>query len=144
MLYTEMTKKAMRLCYQGHKDQFDKSGIPYVFHPIHLAEQMTDEDTTVVTLLHDLVEDTPYTLQDLEEMGFSKTVVEAIALMTHAEDVPYMEYVAKLKDNPIARTVKLADLKHNSDSTRLDHLDERALAREAKYAQAIRLLTEGY
>ena len=142
MLYTEMTKKAMKFCYRGHKDQFDKSGIPYVFHPIHLAEQMTDEDTTIVALLHDLVEDTEFTLEDLRKEDFSETVVEAVALMTHAEGVPYMEYVAKIKENPVARAVKLADLTHNSDITRLDTVDEKALSRRKQYAEAIQLLTE--
>ena len=142
MLYTPMTKKAMQLCYRAHRDQVDKSGIPYVFHPIHLAEQMTDEDTTVVALLHDVVEDTHYTLEDLAVMGFSRQVLDAIGLMTHADGVPYMDYVAKIKENPIARAVKLADLRHNSDLTRLDTVDDKAKARAQKYAQAIALLKE--
>ena len=142
MLYTPMTKKAMQLCYRAHRDQVDKSGIPYVFHPIHLAEQMTDEDTTVVALLHDVVEDTHYTLEDLASMGFSRQVLDAIGLMTHADGVPYMDYVAKIKENPIARAVKLADLRHNSDLTRLDTVDDKAKARAQKYAQAIALLKE--
>ena len=129
MIYTEMTKKAMRLCFDAHKDQVDKSNIPYVFHPIHLAEQMQDEETTTVALLHDVVEDTDITLQQLAEMGFSAAVVEAIGLMTHDDGVPYMDYVAKIAKNPIAAKVKLADLRHNSDLTRLDQVDERALAR---------------
>ena len=142
MIYTDVTKKAMKLCFQAHKDQTDKSGIPYVFHPIHLAEQMKDEDTTVVALLHDVVEDTDYTLEDLREMGFNQRVIAAIALMTHAEGVPYMDYVAKIKDNPIAKAVKLADLAHNSDITRMDVVDEKAIARVEKYAKAIRFLNE--
>ena len=142
MLYTPMTKKALKLCYEAHKEQTDKSGIPYVFHPIHLAEQMGDEDTTVVALLHDVVEDTDYTLEDLRAMGFNQNVIEAIRLMTHAEGVPYLDYVAKIKENPIARAVKLADLAHNSDLTRLDTVDEKAMARVQKYTQAIRLLEE--
>ena len=142
MLYTPMTKKAMQLCYRAHRDQVDKSGIPYVFHPIHLAEQMTDEDTTVVALLHDVVEDTHYTLEDLAAMGFSRQVLDAIGLMTHTDGVPYMDYVAKIKENPIARAVKLADLRHNSDLTRLDTVDDKAKARAQKYAQAIALLKE--
>jgi (p)ppGpp synthase/HD superfamily hydrolase len=140
MLYTPMTKKAMQICFRAHRDQVDKSGIPYVFHPIHLAEQMTDEDTTVVALLHDVVEDTHYTLEDLAAMGFSRQVLDAIGLMTHADGVPYMDYVAKIKENPIARAVKLADLRHNSDLTRLDTVDDKAKARAQKYAQAIVLL----
>ena len=142
MIYTDTTKKAMKLCFQAHKNQTDKSGIPYVFHPIHLAEQMKDEDTTVVALLHDVVEDTDYTLDDLAAMGFSRNIIEALNLMTHRTGVPYMDYVAKIKANPIARAVKLADLAHNSDLTRLDTVDEKARARVEKYAQAIRLLKE--
>jgi (p)ppGpp synthase/HD superfamily hydrolase len=142
MIYTPMTKKAMQLCFRAHRDQVDKSGIPYVFHPIHLAEQMTDEDTTVVALLHDVVEDTHYTLEDLAAMGFSRQVLDAIGLMTHTDGVPYMDYVAKIKENPIARAVKLADLHHNSDLTRLDTVDDKAKARAQKYAQAIALLKE--
>ena len=91
MIYTPMTKKALKLCFTAHKDQIDKSGMPYVFHPFHLAEQMQDEDSTIVALLHDVVEDTDYTLADLREMGFSAEVLEAIALMTHVDGVPYME-----------------------------------------------------
>lgn len=142
MLYTDLTKKAMKLCFLAHREQTDKSGLPYVFHPFHLAEQMEDEMTTIVALLHDVVEDSAYTLDDLREMGFPEAAVEAIALMTHGEGVPYLDYVANIKDNPIARTVKLADLRHNSDLSRLDHVDARALARVKKYAAAIRLLED--
>ena len=142
MIYTADTKKAMKLCFEAHKDQTDKSALPYVYHPIHLAEQMEDEDTTIVALLHDVVEDTHYTLEDLKNMGFSRAVTDAIRLMTHEEGVPYMDYVAKIKENPIARAVKLADLKHNSDLTRLDTVDEKAIKRKEKYAQAIALLQE--
>ncbi len=140
MIYTPNTKKALKLCFEAHKEQLDKSGLPYVFHPFHLAEQMTDEATTVVALLHDVVEDTPYTLQDLADMGFDKEVLDALALLTHDPAVPYMTYVEEIRDNPIARRVKLADLAHNSDLTRLDSVDEKALARKEKYAQAMALL----
>ncbi len=140
MIYTPKTKKALCLCFEVHKDQCDKSGMPYVFHPFHLAEQMETEDTTVVALLHDVVEDTDYTLDDLAAMGFGDAVIDALALLTHDPAVPYMDYVAAIKENPIARTVKLADLAHNSDVTRLDVVDEKALARREKYAQAMALL----
>ena len=142
MIYTDLTKQAMKLCFAAHKDQTDKSGLPYVFHPFHLAEQMPDEESTVVALLHDVVEDTPYTLEDLAQMGFPQSVLEALRLMTHDPSVPYLDYVAKLKSNPITRRVKLADLRHNSDLTRLDRVDEKARQRVEKYAAAIRLLEE--
>ena len=142
MLYTPLTKKALTLCFEAHKEQKDKSGLPYVFHPFHLAEQMTDEATTVVALLHDIVEDTDYTLTDLAAMGFGEAVLDAIALMTHDDDTPYMDYVARIKENPIAKAVKLADLAHNSDITRMDTITEQDLARVEKYRQAMALLTE--
>ncbi len=140
MIYTKDTKKALKLCFEAHKDQLDKSSLPYVFHPFHLAEQMDTEEATVVALLHDVVEDTNYTLEDLKNMGFSEAVISAIALLTHEEGAEYMDYVKKIKCNEIARKVKLADLKHNSDLSRLDIVDEKALKRREKYLKAIELL----
>lgn len=140
MIYTNATKKALKLCFEAHKDQRDKSDIPYVFHPFHLAESMTDETTTVVALLHDVVEDTSFTLEDIKKEGFSDEVIEALRLLTHKDGVDYMDYVAAIKQNPIAKAVKLADLAHNSDTTRLDVVDERAKERVKTYAQAKELL----
>jgi (p)ppGpp synthase/HD superfamily hydrolase len=142
MIYTEKTKKALKLCFQAHKEQTDKSGMPYVFHPFHLAEQMTTEATTVTALLHDVVEDTDYTLADLAEMDFGDEIIAALKLLTHADGVDYMDYVRAIKTNPIAKAVKLADLRHNSDPTRVDTPDERMLTRWEKYRQAIALLEE--
>lgn len=140
MIYTAATKNALKLCFQAHKEQLDKSGMPYVFHPVHLAEQMDTEESTIVALLHDVVEDSDYTLADLAAMGFSNSVMEALALMTHDPKVPYMEYVKAISVNPLATKVKLADLHHNSDLARLDRVDERALSRFKKYEAAIELL----
>ena len=142
MIYTELTKKAMKLCFEAHKDQRDKAGIPYIFHPIHLAEQMDDEYSTVVALLHDVIEDSSFTLEDLHKMGYPPAVLEALALMTHDERVPYFDYVLAIKDNATAKKVKLADLRHNSDLSRLEEITEKALARVKKYEQAIHLLAE--
>ena len=142
MLYTEMTKKAMKLCYEAHKEQQDKSGLPYVFHPFHLAEQMEDEESTAVALLHDVVEDSTYTQADLERYGFPLRVREAVARLTHPKGMAYADYVKRLADNPLARRVKLADLRHNSDLSRLDQVDEKALVRVEKYRKAICFLEE--
>ena len=140
MIYTDKTKKAMKLCYEAHKDQVDKTGVPYVFHPFHVAEQMTSEASTIVALLHDVVEDTDYTLDDIAAAGFGKEIVDAVALMTHEDDVPYLDYVAKIKNNPVARKVKLADLAHNSDQSRLGEIDEETRRRLEKYEKAKALL----
>lgn len=141
MIYTPLTKMALKISFDAHKNQVDKSGMPYVYHPFHLAEQMDDEYTTCVALLHDVVEDTDITLDDLKKKGFPNEVTDAIALMTHDDVVPYLEYVAKIKKNPIATFVKLADLKHNSDLTRLDEVDSKALERVEKYRKAIQILS---
>lgn len=140
MIYTSLTKKALKLCFEAHKEQVDKTGMPYVFHPFHLAEQMTDEYATVCALLHDVVEDTDYTFGDLKKMGFPCEVLDALKLLTHEESVPYMEYVQALSVNPIAKQVKIADLRHNSDLTRMDTVDEWAIARTKKYNKALAFL----
>ena len=140
MIYTENTNKALRLAYEAHAGQFDKSGVPYVFHPLHLAEQMEDEESIIAALLHDVVEDTAYSLADLRAMGFPEKALEAVALLTHDPAEPYLSYVARVKENPIARRVKLADLRHNSDLSRIRQVTERDLKRVEKYAAAIRLL----
>ena len=142
MIYTPLTKKALRICFYAHKDQVDKTNMPYVFHPFHLAESMDDEISTCVALLHDVVEDTNITFIDLEKEGFSEEVIGALKLLTHDLDVPYMDYVRKIKENPVAAKVKLADLKHNSDLTRLDEVTETDLERNKKYNEAIELLTK--
>ncbi len=140
MIYTEMTKKALKLCFKAHKEQLDKSGLPYVFHPFHLAEQMDTEETVTVALLHDVAEDTDITVDDIAAMGFPQSVTDALRLLKHEEGVPYLKYVERLAQDPIARKVKLADLAHNSDLTRLDSIDAAALACVEKYRKAMELL----
>ena len=131
----------MKLCYKAHHGQVDKSGLPYVHHPLHLAEQMDDEDSTIVALLHDVVEDTDYTLNDIKGMDFGNTVFEALTLLTHDPEVPYMDYIKKIASNPLATKVKLADLSHNSDITRLNHEPtEEDIKRVEKYKRAREIL----
>ncbi|MGN1399822.1 MAG: GTP pyrophosphokinase [Erysipelotrichaceae bacterium] len=142
MIYTEKTKKALKICYQAHQDQYDKSGLPYVFHPFLLATQMPDETTTIVALLHDVIEDTNYSLDDLKQMGFADEVIEALKLLTHDKQVDYLQYIASIKENGIAKTVKLADLRHNSDLTRLDQVSDSDKQRVVKYQKAIELLSQ--
>ena len=140
MIYTEYTKLAMKICFKAHAHQLDKSGLPYVFHPFHIAEQMKDEDTTIVALLHDVVEDSDITLDDLKKYGFSEDVISAVAAMTHSPNIDYMDYIAQVKKNPLAAAVKLEDLRHNSDLTRLEEVTAKDIQRNEKYKKAIELL----
>jgi len=140
IIYTPLTKKAMMICFEAHKNQKDKSGMPYVFHPFHLAEQMETEDEICTALLHDVAEDSDCTIEDLAKEGFSADTIEALRLLTHEKSVPYMDYIVHLKANPIARKVKLADLAHNSDMGRMDTVTEKDLKRLEKYQKARKLL----
>lgn len=142
MIYTKLTKIAMKLCFEKHKNQIDKCGIPYPFHPYHVAESMTDEATTCVALLHDIIEDTDTTPEELYGLGFTDEIVQAILLMTHDKNIPYLDYVAKIKTNPIATAVKISDLIHNSDLSRLDSITEKDIQRAEKYKKALALLLE--
>ncbi len=150
MIYTVLTKKAMQIAYKAHDGQVDREGLPYIHHPIHVAEQMTTEDSCVVALLHDVIEDSDITLEELAEEGFTTEQLEAVRLMTHmplgdeaSEEErlkDYYEYVNQLKDNEIARTVKIADLLHNSDITRLGSPGENDAKRREKYRKALEML----
>lgn len=140
MIYTQLTKKALKICFNAHKDQVDKAGMPYVFHPFHLAEQMESEEEVCVALLHDVVEDANITFDDLIKLGFNENIIKALKLLTHTDDTPYMEYIKEIKENPTARKVKLSDLKHNSDLTRLDLTVDKLPYKYEIYKEAIKYL----
>ncbi len=145
VIYTPLTRKAMEIAYNAHHGQRDKSGVPYIFHPAHLAEQMTDETTTCVALLHDVVEDTDMTIEELAE-EFPDEVIRALRLLTHDPEVDYFDYVRAVKADPAARMVKLADLEHNADETRVEGnpsvSEEQRLRRREKYRKAKEILLE--
>ena len=142
MLYTPLTCKAMQIAYDAHQGQVDKGGLPYIFHPYHLAEAMEDEISCCAALLHDVVEDTAVTMADLAK-EFPPAVLEVLQLLTHREDVAYFDYVQAIKANPIAVKIKLADIAHNSDQSRCPNLTPEQLAYfRSKYENAKRILTE--
>ena len=143
MLYTPLTIRAIKIAFEAHKEQYDKGGVPYIFHPFHLAEQMTDECSVCAALLHDTVEDTDVTIEQLEEL-FPSEVTEAVKLLTHDKNVGYFDYILKIKTNETARKVKLADLAHNSDTARRTAsgmaITEKDKLRFEKYRRAAEML----
>lgn len=149
MIYTELTNKALRFAYNAHHGQLDYNGIPYIFHPLHLAEQMEDEISCCAALLHDVVEDTPVTFEDLRR-EFPEEVVEVVQLLTHEDsaetsNTSYFDYLKPIKAHPIARKVKLADIAHNSDQSRCvgsDLSPERLARWKTKYDKARAYLSE--
>lgn len=144
MIYTPLTNKALVFAYQAHHGQVDYNGIPYIFHPLHLAEQMDDEISCCTALLHDVVEDTPVTLEELAR-EFPPEVVEAVSLLTHTDDADYFSYLLPIKAHPVAKKVKLADIAHNRDQSRCvgSELTPAQLAHwEQKYQKALAILME--
>ncbi len=145
MIYTKLTNKAMQIAYMAHHGQTDCNGIPYVFHPYHLAEQMDDEISCCVALLHDVAEDTEVTLDELGK-DFPQEIIEALKLLTHEKDTDYFDYVRRIKDNPIAKKVKLADLAHNMDRTRIVDCSvvsaEKLAKWDEKYSKAMKILID--
>lgn len=139
MINTKLTRKAMRIAYEAHKNQVDKSGVPYIYHPIHVAEQMDTENECIIALLHDVVEDTNVTFKQLEEV-FSKEIIDILKLLTREENIEYDEYIKRIKNNSIACKVKIADLTHNLDKTRLDFVTEVDVKRNEKYKKALQIL----
>ena len=141
MIYTSLTCMAIKIAYDAHNGQLDRSGLPYIFHPYHVAEQMDDEYSVCVALLHDVVEDTAVTIEELEKV-FPAEVTEAVSLLTHDKDTPYLEYVRTIKGSPLALKVKLADLEHNSDFSRIPDAspEDRERLRQ-KYEAAKQILT---
>ena len=140
MIYTPLTKRAFQIAYQAHHGQVDKSGLPYIHHPLHLAEQMSDEISTVVALLHDVIEDTAVTAEDLLRAGIPAQAVETICHLTRNPEISYLDYIRALRSDPIAVRVKLADLAHNSNLSRLETVTQRDLQRRETYQTAIQIL----
>ncbi len=138
-----MTDKVMladRYAEEKHRGQTDKAGLPYITHPRAVAAQLDGETEKIVGLLHDTVEDTDATLDEIRAL-FGDAVADAVQCLTHEDGVPYMEYVAKIRGNELARKVKLADLTHNMNISRIPHVTEKDEKRLAKYRAAYALLT---
>lgn len=141
MLNTEKTQLALAIAMRAHRGQRDKAGEDYIKHPLYIAEQMDDEDSTVVALLHDVVEDSDITFDELCAHGFSVRVIDALKLLTHDDGEDYFSYIARVRENPLAAKVKLADLRHNSDWTRLPDISENDRTRLEKYRRSIGMLS---
>lgn len=132
--------KAFRVARKAHKGQKDKGAHPYILHPIRVSKHVKSRDAKVVALLHDVIEDTNYTMDDLKFL--SRKQKRALLLLSHDKSIPYMDYIRKIKSNKIAREVKLADLKQNANLTRLKKVTPKDLERCHKYLEAIRILSE--
>ena len=137
-----LLEKAVAIALNVHAGQTDRNGRPYILHPLHVMMQMDTETEMMAAVLHDVVEDSKTTLDDLRKEGFPEEVLEAVGLMTHDKEAHgYDEYVRRLKPNSIARKIKMADLSHNMDIRRIDDVDAADCERLQKYRNAWHILT---
>lgn len=144
MFYSALINKAIDLSYSAHQGQKDKAGRPYFVHPFTVAMKMDTEAEICAALLHDVLEDTDITPEYLRE-NFTPEIVQAVETLTHKQGTSYDEYILSVKANPIARKVKLADIEHNMDETRLTENSEALRnyhTRRKKYEHARDLLTQ--
>ena len=136
-----MLELSLSIATEAHKGQFDKAGVDYVEHPIYVASQVDTEEEKAVALLHDVIEDSPFTAEELLLAGLLETVVTAVQILSKKKGQDYQTYLENVKSNPLARVVKLADLKHNSDLSRLSSVTDKDLERLEKYKKAIDYLS---
>ena len=134
------SEKAYEIAKRAHLGQVDKAGEDYIKHPQKVASFVETDEEKAVAYLHDVIEDTELTLEDLHEYEFSKEVIEAVDIITKKKGEDYQSYLNSVKKNKLARAVKLADLRHNSDLTRLTKVTEKDIERKEKYQRAIDFL----
>lgn len=132
----------MEFASEKHKGQVDRAGQPYIGHPKAVSKMVKGEDEKIVALLHDTVEDTDATIEEIRSK-FGDRIADAVNFLTHRPGVPYMDYVKGIKGNALARKVKLADLTHNMDLSRLPEVTDEDLKRIDKYKEAYDFLVKG-
>lgn len=132
--------KALEIAKTAHAGQYDKAGKPYIEHPICVAEHVHGNEAKATAYLHDVIEDTEVNAEDLRKEGIPEIVIEAVLAMTHREGEDYMDYIERLKQNPIAKEVKKADLAHNMDESRLPEKTKKDEERLDKYRRALEKL----
>jgi len=139
----EQLNRAIEIAVSAHEGQLDtNNGRPYIEHPFRVMSAGQTLQEKIVGVLHDVVEDTPWTLEQLTEEGFSKEVVDGIDAMTRRDNVAYDDYLLRVQDNPLATRVKLNDLTDNMDIRRWNEIPYHELARLQKYLKAYKQLTE--
>lgn len=135
-----MLELALKVATEAHKGQKDKGGRDYINHPLTVASMCESDEEKIVALLHDVIEDTDVALEDLKKYGFSSRILEAIDCITKRPGVSYDEYLRKVKNNELARKVKIADMTHNSDISRILEPTNKDYARVEKYKEKIQYL----
>ncbi|PZD94595.1 GTP pyrophosphokinase [Paenibacillus sambharensis] len=129
--------KAIALAASAHEGQTDRGGSPYVFHPIRLMLRAVTGEEQIIAVLHDTIEDTSLTLEDLRKEGFSDSVVEAVDSLSRREEEDYDAFILRIKQNPLASRVKILDLLDNIEQTKKKKPSEKTHKRLDKYSRAL-------
>ncbi|MBC3804041.1 HD domain-containing protein [Acetobacterium fimetarium] len=137
-----LAELALEIAEKAHAGQIDKAGRPYIEHPKQVALAFEDEKKVAVALLHDVIEDTDFDAATLHDMGIPYDVVEAVELLSKPKWEPYMDYIEPIKTNPLARAVKVEDLKHNMDMSRIENPTDKDNKRTEKYKKAFEILSK--
>ena len=137
-----MLKKAISLAEKAHHGQVDKGGHPYIGPPERVMKKCETTEEKIVAILHDVMEDTDYTAEDLRREGFSEEILGALLYLTHRDGENYMEYIERICENPLAVKVKYADLQDNMNLSRIPEPTEKDLARLEKYKLAKKRIEE--
>jgi (p)ppGpp synthase/HD superfamily hydrolase len=137
---TELLEKAVSIAVEAHRGQRDRTGAPYILHPMRVMAGVDTDVEKMVAILHDVVEDTDWTFEKLAQEGFPTEVIEALNCVTKREGEEYDDFVKRSASNKIARKVKVADLEHNMDVRRLSNVTEKDVERLKKYVRAWRFL----
>lgn len=139
-------RKAFEIAKKAHAGQVDKAGTDYIFHPITVALNCRGNiSAMIVGLLHDVVEDTNFTFEDLQKIPLTDEEMQALKLLTHDKSIPYPDYIAKIKTNSLAKKVKFCDIDHNMDYSRFfKDIDTWNGISMVEYAKAIETLPEEY
>lgn len=132
---------AIAIANQAHAGQLDKAGKPYISHPLMVMAQMDTIEGKIVAVLHDAIEDSNLTIADLVRQGFPEFITEAIAAITKLKGEQYEDYILRVKSNAIARKVKIADVTHNMDISRIANPTEKDFQRLEKYKKVLQELT---
>lgn len=132
--------KAIEIACTAHMNQVDKAGQPYILHPLRLMMKFNTDEERIVAVLHDVVEDSDFTLDDLRRAGFTDSVVDAVNCVSKQGNEPYADFITRISLNELATKIKIQDIKDNLDVTRLESITDVDLQRIAKYHKAIKTL----
>lgn len=135
-----MLSKAIEVATNALKDIKDDNGFPYIDHALRVMDKMDTEEEKIVAVLHDVLEDTEMSIQDLKQEGFSRTVLETVAMLTKRKDMTYFDYIDDILCSELASKVKIAEIEDNKDIKRVQKMSFQTYTLDQRAAKALLIL----